>query len=390
MLRRLQKRSAFTLIELLVVIAIIAILIGLLLPAVQKVREAAARAKCENNLKQIGLAAHNYASATGSLPTGWLGPFPNTTQNSSGTFQAVGCLCLLLPFVEQQQLWGQFIAAVNPTQVPVPSQYFNVNFAYVPWYSMNAPLAGGANMLTLAETQIPTFMCPSDNAINRTAGVIFFEWGPLVSAGAYAGYTAYWPQQTAYQIYTTTPGNQLLGRTNYTGIGGCDQNFYQLGGAGAGGQPGLASSYYDGLMTNRSVFTLEQVTSADGTANTMLFGETLADSDQSTEYQVGYSMSWMCGSYPTVCGLPTGTSAYPLGGAEGPTTYWGGFSSKHSNVIQFCMGDGAVRQVRKGIAGPFNVNDYRQITPPAAQDIMFCAYCGWHDGATLDPAFIGQ
>src|SRR5579862_4220844 len=107
-----SQRRAFTLIELLVVIAIIAILIGLLLPAVQKVREAAARAKCENNLKQIALAAHNYASATTYLPPGWLGPFPNTNQSNSGVFQGVGCLCLLLPYVEQQQLWGELVAAI--------------------------------------------------------------------------------------------------------------------------------------------------------------------------------------------------------------------------------------------------------------------------------------
>src|SRR5262249_13268443 len=97
-------RRAFTLIELLVVIAIIAVLIGLLLPAVQKVREAAARAKCQNNLKQLGLAAHNYENTVGRLPPG------NTDQPDPSIASAI---VLLLPYVEQSSKYQQFDFTTN-------------------------------------------------------------------------------------------------------------------------------------------------------------------------------------------------------------------------------------------------------------------------------------
>jgi prepilin-type N-terminal cleavage/methylation domain-containing protein/prepilin-type processing-associated H-X9-DG protein len=126
-----MRRNAFTLIELLVVIAIIAILIGLLLPAVQKIREAANRMKCENKLKQLGLALHNHHDTYGYFPPG------KTTINYTGVPNGGGYsgFCFLLPFIEQDNLYKQ------------------INFAL----SEKDPGNNGPRAVT-----VKTFLCPSD------------------------------------------------------------------------------------------------------------------------------------------------------------------------------------------------------------------------------------
>src|SRR5205823_12969739 len=130
-------RNAFTLIELLVVIAIIAILIGLLLPAVQKVREAASRMKCANNLKQLGLAMHNYEGANGAFPQG-RNQYPNV----------VSAPARLLAYVEQENLQK----LIDP----------------------DGTLAVGGQNDLAGQKSVGLFVCPSDPASGQVPGSVYY------------------------------------------------------------------------------------------------------------------------------------------------------------------------------------------------------------------------
>lgn len=133
-----QRQSGFTLIELLVVIAIIAVLIALLLPAVQSAREAARRSQCQNNLKQIGLALHNYLDGNKVFPPGWVGsnaPSPATNGRRWGILRAV------LPQMDQASLYNQ-LPMTNSVVPTTPA------------------------IVVLLQTKIPAFLCPSDTSIH--------------------------------------------------------------------------------------------------------------------------------------------------------------------------------------------------------------------------------
>jgi prepilin-type N-terminal cleavage/methylation domain-containing protein len=295
------RRGGFTLIELLVVIAIIAILIGLLLPAVQKVREAAARMQCSNNLKQIALASHNYDSANGKLPPGLNWDRSKGIQfTSAGPY--VGSLAFLLPYVEQDNVYRQ----INPN-------FFNTNVDTGWWGSDPATAA-------IAQAHIKTFECPADN-----------PYGPT-TVGTWVGFTT--SNTTLTGIYypnSAGPFAPSLGASDYIACAGAigtatNSTFWAQ----------YCGPYYDRSTTK---FTDVQ----DGTSNTIAFGESLGGNFPGAR---DFRHSWMgAGSLALAWGL------------EDPA-HWYTFSSKHTAVVQFSFCDGSVRGIRRGAGGSFFTSDW--------------------------------
>jgi prepilin-type N-terminal cleavage/methylation domain-containing protein/prepilin-type processing-associated H-X9-DG protein len=315
---QLHDRQGFTLVELLVVIAIIGILVGLLLPAVQAAREAARRMSCTNNLKQLGLATHNFESANGKFPPGYLGAgtptaftWTSTTQGS----QWIGVATFLFPYMEQPAMYNYVptVRELNVTAIPTVSG--DPRFANW-WNDDDSDPTDIDTLWDYAQTSLSGFECPSDNPYGSQGGtfVALHCFGTSMTGGFFG-----------------PPDDATMGRTNY------------LGNAGALGN--VTDAYWGrfiGPFTNRSKTGFRDM--VDGTSNTLLFGESVGQynydaSNRRTNHV--YSYHWNIG------GLPT---AWGLGGVD--PQRWYKFSSQHSGgIVNFAMGDGSVRSVASTING---------------------------------------
>jgi type II secretory pathway pseudopilin PulG len=345
----------------LVVIAIIAILIGLLLPAVQKVREAAARATCQNNLKQITLAGHNYESTYQTLPPGFLGPMP-VGGGFSWTAQHVGNLFFILPYIEQEPLYRNCIAAMTVRGAP---NYFN------PTYDISAPMNPTYNATewnicrngwwsyielwqqntevvtanrNLFSSKVKTFRCPSDDLANPGTGT--FLTLQTTPSGMTGGY---WPQ----------PASNNMGRSNYIACAGS---------LGEVPQNILPYARYNGVSGNRTKLTINNM--YDGTSNTIYYGEYLGGRERGLR---DFVAAWAgCGSMPVAWAfLDPGT--------------WYTFGSRHTGVIQFSFGDGSVRRFRKGLGARGAATDWFSNDWYALQRAG-----GYKDGESYNPANLGD
>jgi prepilin-type N-terminal cleavage/methylation domain-containing protein/prepilin-type processing-associated H-X9-DG protein len=320
------RRTAFTLIELLVVIAIIGVLLGLLLPAVQKAREAVNCITCKYNLKQIALAAQNYEGIHGALPPGLnvspksRNPNPQYTLTPPLAGPYTGCMAYLLPYIEQDNVYKQ-----------IPSTLFDPNttagpwaYSYGPWDFQDPAVPSsqwngtGRGYPKAANTTIKTYLCPSDPGTRAPyiAGGILFNVYPI------------YPASVALNKLVNIPGyGAELGRCNYLGVAGangrsCNPNdplkdYYGI--------------YYYSPVVGPSRTRITDIT--DGTSTTLAFGEYLGGIHSNGTREI--EVAWLgAGCMHTRNGLPWDAGKWQ-------------FQSMHPGGVNFAYADGHVGTVSR-------------------------------------------
>jgi prepilin-type N-terminal cleavage/methylation domain-containing protein/prepilin-type processing-associated H-X9-DG protein len=296
---RSRSRPAFTLIELLVVIAIIAILIGLLLPAVQKVREAAARAKCQNNLKQLGLATHGYHDVNNQFPPGW--DYPTSW----------GALGLVLPYIEQDNL-GRTMDTTKPLTdaVNVPGTMVQLALYKCPSDKDNpSPSLGGSISYHTNNGNTPVFVIARGlNTTEQPNGVFYTGSKGITFASITDG-----------SSNTALAAERLLGDGNMGQISPAEDTFN--GPNGAVGRPATADE-------------------------AMSWCQSVDITNPSNQFPIFMGAPWPHGqhSYQHII-PPNGRSCGWLVSLRASMTP----SSRHTGGVNMLLGDGSVRFVRNGI-----------------------------------------
>lgn len=293
-MKTFSGRRGFTLVELLVVIAIIGVLVALLLPAVQSARESARRMQCSNNLKQLGLAIHNYHDVFLAFPINTLpnsGPAPNWNDNSG--FKHWSWMSRVLPFMEQQSLYQSLNVGDNTLR---QSQQF-------------------------IATQIKTYLCPSDDYSKRG------------------------PRTDGHNLANLSPPLPL-GQTNYRGVSGSN---WQWGDARWNPVRSIDSSA-DGLLVGDGIFyrvdylrPRRMAMIGDGLSNTSMVGEDLPQLNTHCSWPYANHTQGTCAIWP---------NAKQANGKNFPPTDWPNvysFHSQHPSGLNFAFADGAVTFVTNNV-----------------------------------------
>jgi prepilin-type N-terminal cleavage/methylation domain-containing protein len=323
---RYFRSRGFTLVELLVVIAIIGTLVALLLPAVQGARESARRASCQNNMRQLSVAAIQYETNNSTFPSGWIVTFIDTSDNNAlANAECWGWGALLLPYIDQRNLHKDL--GVTSRVLGAPAGTPSVLYDGIP-DSRLSPQDQAITMINLLTTPLKVFACPSDTGFTGRGLVVDTPQGSrrfkgLGASGAFNGQF-----------------NQIGGESvsNYIGV------------AGHRRVSGITPN--TGIFYGNSYVRAADVT--DGLSNTALFGE--------RDSQYCHSGTWVgtqssrnldCYDFSMVTGYSQPKLNSPLfDPLYGPHHALGcgeGFSSQHVGGALFAFGDGSVRYVANGI-----------------------------------------